>query len=383
MLVLFMLVGSGVGPAGAAAPQWTIFPSPNEGDDENGFADVARIPGTQRFWAVGYGTDLFEDTPERTIIARWNGAAWKRIESLNVGEQDNRLFGVTARSPSDAWAVGSREDPGGVSKTLIEHWDGTSWTVVPSPNAGAAGNANTLRAVKAFSGADAWAVGESTSNGTLTLHWDGAVWTKVPAPDVAGFQCRLNAITGVPGSGRRFAVGECQDQAGVERALIERWNGTAWTIVPAPSEGSSSFLTDITAVSGHELWAVGATRPEGSVNDLHTLTMRWNGSSWTVIASPSASAPVDRTVLLGVTTVPGSSTLWTVGYATDLAGGTRPFSEFWDGAGWTVVPTGAGLPGIAESFSDVAAAGPRDVWAVGGWFDPDVERAFTLVEHYA
>ena len=31
----------------------------------------------------------------------------------------------------------------------------------------------------------------------------------------------------------------------------------------------------------------------------------------------------------------------------------------------------------------VAATGPTDVWAVGAWFDPDLERLFTLAEHYA
>ena len=168
---------------------------------------------------------------------------------------------MSVRSGSNAWAVGSAEDPAEVPKTLIEHWNGHAWTVVPSPNEGGAADENHLSDVRAFSATDVWAVGGSTSNGTLTMHRDAAGWSIVPAPDVAGRHCSLAAVTGVPGSSRRFAVGSCMDQAtGDSRTLIERWDGTGWTIVPSPAPGVSSTLTDVVAVSGHELWAVGDSR---------------------------------------------------------------------------------------------------------------------------
>ena len=136
---------------------------------------------------------------------------------------------------------------------------------MPSPNEGGAADENHLSDVRAFSATDVWAVGDSTSNGTLTMHRDAAGWSIVPAPDVAGRQCSLAAITGVPGSSRRFAVGSCVDQAtGDSRTLIERWNGTGWTIVPSPAPGVSSTLTDVVAVSGHELWAVGGVARPGT-----------------------------------------------------------------------------------------------------------------------
>ncbi len=45
-LAVALFVAVVAGPAAAAVPQWKIVPSPNVGDDENGFADIARIPGT-------------------------------------------------------------------------------------------------------------------------------------------------------------------------------------------------------------------------------------------------------------------------------------------------------------------------------------------------
>ena len=384
-LAVALFIGVVAGPAAAAEPQWRIIPSPNVGDDENGFGDIARIPGTKRFWAVGSWTDIFEWTPDRTLIARWNGYAWTRIASPNVGDQDNELSAVSVRSGSNAWAVGSVEDPAAVPKTLIEHWDGHAWTVVPSPNEGGAADENHLWDVRAFSATDVWAVGDSTANGTLTMHRDAGGWSIVPAPDVAGRQCSLAAVTGVPGSSRRFAVGSCVDPAtGDSRTLIERWNGTGWTIVPSPAPGVSSTLTDVVAVSGHELWAVGDSRASGLPGPTTGLTIRWNGHGWSEVASPSAPPPVGETHLLGASVVPGTSTLWAVGYT--WAGSTgeyRVFSEFWDGTGWSIVPTAPGLPGVAEFFSAVAATGPTDVWGVGAWFDPDLERLFTLTEHYA
>ncbi len=102
------------------------------------------------------------------------------------------------------------------------------------------------------------------------------------------------------------------------------------------------------------------------------------------MASPSAPPPFDETTLFGVSVVPGTSTLWAVGSTRSRSTGeNRVFSEFWDGTGWSIVPTAPGLPGVAEFFSAVAATGPTDVWAVGAWFDPDLERLFTLTEHYA
>ena len=65
--------------------------------------------------------------------------------------------GVAATSATSAWAVGQLLDPSGTDTTLIQHWDGTSWTVVPSPNTSAPDN--ILESVAVTSATDAWAVG--------------------------------------------------------------------------------------------------------------------------------------------------------------------------------------------------------------------------------
>ena len=68
-------------------------------------------------------------------------------------------------SPSDAWAVGFYQDTG-LDQTLIEHWDGSAWTVVPSPNV--AEFDNVLNAVRAKSATDIWAVERASRPASTT-----------------------------------------------------------------------------------------------------------------------------------------------------------------------------------------------------------------------
>jgi hypothetical protein len=114
--------------------------------------------------------------------------AWTGVQQPpSPGNGNNDLSGVTVITPCNAWAVGT-DINGGQAQTLIEHWNGASWTVVPSLNPG--DRANSLFGVRAVSANVAWAVGSSTDSNTgtttLILHWDGFGWTRVSSPDFTG-----------------------------------------------------------------------------------------------------------------------------------------------------------------------------------------------------
>jgi hypothetical protein len=96
----------------------------------------------------------------RTLTEHWNGTNWSVIASPNPGNVSfNKLLGVTAISTSNVWAVGYYQSDSGAVQTLVEHWNGTSWSVVASPNS--ASTINQLFAVAAVSATDIWAVGTS------------------------------------------------------------------------------------------------------------------------------------------------------------------------------------------------------------------------------
>src|SRR5215471_12554368 len=87
-----------------------------------------------------------------------------------------RLNGITALSAASAWAVGA-SDQGPLR--LIRHvvrWDGRAWRVVPAPGGG------DLYGVAAISAADAWAVGYAPGNKALIEHWNGTAWSRVASP---------------------------------------------------------------------------------------------------------------------------------------------------------------------------------------------------------
>jgi len=77
---------------------------------------------------------------------------------------------VAAVSANNSWAAGYYFNSGGIPRTLIEHWNGTSWKVVPSPNVGP--NDNLLNGVARIPGSsNVWAVGyyiSSSRSRTLT-----------------------------------------------------------------------------------------------------------------------------------------------------------------------------------------------------------------------
>ena len=151
---------------------------------------------TNDIWAVGW---IDYSNNSTTQIQHWDGTQWNVTASPNVGTGPNQLNGVVALSDSDVWAVGSsiaKPDTGieYANQTLIEHWDGTAWTVVPSPNINYGGQArdNILQGIVAVSPTDLWAFGSVDSNPgsesdylliTLVLHWDGTSWTVAPSPN--------------------------------------------------------------------------------------------------------------------------------------------------------------------------------------------------------
>src|SRR5439155_2389965 len=123
-------------------------------------------------WAVGYYSD---GSTFRTLTEHWDGATWSVVPNPGTGH----LNDVAAISSNDVRAVGGYYNGGG---TFTMHWDGTQWSVVSSPNPG---GYSELWGVTAISSNDVWAVGwySSGAQHSLTMHWDGSTWSVVPSPN--------------------------------------------------------------------------------------------------------------------------------------------------------------------------------------------------------
>jgi len=286
---------------------WTSMLSGSSLNQNSYFSGVAAAPGA-RPWAVGNSST--STGPHAFIQAPKNGV-WRAVPSPDPGgpgHDNSALNGVAATSAKNAWAVGDYT-PGTATLTLIEHWDGTAWRQLPTPDPSSTGN--VLHGIAATSAKNAWAVGWITNSQgaaqTLILHWNGSSWSRSRSQNPGGSANNnfLQAVAAASASDA-WAVGNAYT-TGFAQPLIEHWNGTAWESVPAPSPSPAmpGFLTGVTVISARDAWAVGSY----GFADQHTLIEHWNGSAWHQVRSPS---PGLSAVLIGVASF--RTSLWAVGY---------------------------------------------------------------------
>ncbi len=316
----------------------------------NAFQNPASVvcPTAEQCLAVGGYQYTTESQP---LFERWNGIAWSYGTTpylFPMGSFQHQLNDIACNSASDCWAVGSTYN--GIGQTLIEHWNGSSWQVVPPPSLGGV-ETSLLRGVTCTSVTDCWAVGGYKSNDIfqpLIEHWNGISWATVPSPNVTQAGAILQDIT-CPSASDCWAVGYYTPNA-VLQPLIERWDGTAWSITPSPSLGTSTQLNDITCTSASQCWAVGYQNNAGVAQ---TLILGWDGNSWQLVASPNSSD--GGGILNGVTCVSPTQC---------RAVGTKDLIAQWDGNSWSLAPFfNAG--NLFRNYESVACASDSHCWAIG------------------
>ena len=245
---------------------WALEPGPSM---SGGYLQGVAAVSTSDVWAVGLNFAAVNET----VAEHWNGSTWIRVSTPDPGSEDNSLEGVAAVAANDVWAVGWFGAPSGNDQTLVLHWNGTTWSIVPSPNVGS--ETNRLFGVTAAGPTDLWAVGEYYVSGqsrTLAMRWDGSTWTVSPTPSkVPGTNRLLEAA--VAANGQVWAVGYYEDARAHSFPISLRWDGATWTLFKGTlTAGSTGSFRDVAASPDGDLWAVGQFR--GSSGTDKTLTER-------------------------------------------------------------------------------------------------------------
>jgi hypothetical protein len=294
-------------------------------------------------WAVG---NRYVSGRRVPLIEHWNGHSWAVTPSPRIkGFTDaaTELQGVAANSASDAWAVGFREVPTGRrSRTLIEHWDGRHWRIQPSPNM--TDGRNDLHAVTVISSHDVWAVGgwipaETGDWRQLILHWDGRAWTIVRT-SLTGELVSASAAA----DGGVWAGGY---DSGTNAVVVHEVGGT-WNV--ANTSRGGDFVASITAIPPHDVWAVGDT------GAAHPFALHWDGTKWQTMRT---AAPISSS--LRATAGSSSKDVWAFGWRISSKYKFIPYIEHWDGKQWLL----SRAP-IAESDLVASIALSRtNVWAIG------------------
>jgi hypothetical protein len=212
-------------------------------------------------------------------LAHWNGAAWSPVTlPLPANANSNTtLNAISADGPGDVWIVGTFLDSAtGQNETFSEHFNGTTRTVVPMPPV-TSSNINAFfqfNGIKANSPSDVWAVGDSgvvdvPGSQTLIEHFNGTAWSIVPSPS-PGSIAMLSGVTTSNATNNVWAVG-ADTPAGTSgrQTLTLNWNGTAWHVVSSPNPGSTDGVGAVATNPGAAIvWAVGESGPAGSFNPL-------------------------------------------------------------------------------------------------------------------
>jgi hypothetical protein len=199
---------------------WTnvTVPQPTNSNFASDF-DAISADGRSDAWVVG--TYMLEVNPSdfatETYTLHWNGTVWSAVLMPLVPgtnpDNEFRFSSIKANSPTDVWAVGDSFNAAvnGSGKTLIEHWNGTAWSIVPSPSPG--NNANLTGVTTSNASNNVWAVGYDTVPGTtqlqtLTLNWNGTAWVTVASPNASTGSSVLDSVSTTPGAAIVQAVGD-------------------------------------------------------------------------------------------------------------------------------------------------------------------------------
>lgn len=349
--------------ARASYEGWEIVSTPNASSSNNYLLGVSAV-AEDDVWAVGWFISGGSPS-DQTLIQHWKDNTWSIVTSPNPGTSQNRLFSVAAIASNNVWAVGEKNDGFDPYRTLIVHWNGTSWTDVASPNQGS--GQNSLHGISAVAEDDIWAVGSYIADGlyhTLIEHWNGRSWSITPSPNPG---TAFNAHRGVAGisSDDAWAVGQYASNEG-GRSLTQHWKNSTWNAISTPNQGGASNLTAVAAIATNDVWAVGGYFPDSCWFCIQTLTMHWNGSQWTIVSSPNLGPsysefhsvhPLD------------SDYVWAVGAGSN-GGSVRTLTEYWNGTEWNIVQSPNQGPGNNALYGVGATPGTwaetnGTVWAVG------------------
>jgi hypothetical protein len=315
--------------------------------------------------AVGY---YYNGSPYQTLIESWNGSDWSIVPSPNPSGGYNYLNGVSCISSTDCVAVGAYFDSAADRglQTLVETWNGTEWSITPSPDQSSSDN--ELQSISCTRSTECIAVGWGTS--ALIESWNGTSWSIVPSPSAGillGVSCSRSTSCKAVGSR------ESSKPAKPELTVVDSWNGTTWSSNSSPNPGESNSLNSVSCASSVSCIAVGTYAyggPPGS------LIESWNGTAWSVDSAAGKGSFGNG--LGGVSCISSADCVAVGDYFTnenETRGET--LVESWDGRAWNVTlsPNKAG----ANYLSNVSCISSTVCFAVG---DHDKTRTVgrTLIE---
>jgi hypothetical protein len=341
----------------SGASAWSVVPTPNpKGSLVDGLSWVSC---TSAKFCIAVGDSTTSSTAVVTLAERWNGTAWSVVPTPHPkGSTRSVLSGVSCTSVTFCIAIGASS-----LGPLAERWNGKTWAIQAIPKQGA---------LSRISCPSAWAciaVGNSDGS-TLAERWNGTTWAIQATPNrgpLSGVSCTsASACT---------AVGLYVNSAGDVLTLAERWNGKTWGVQATPNPPADgnlpySALNGVSCTSASACTAVGYS-DNNSLGYPLPLAERWNGATWAIQATPNLSDLNDG-MLNGVSCTSASACTAIGYYGQDPTGGDfeGTLAEGWNGKTWAMqsIPSpSGGSDGQSELFG-VSCTSAAACTAVGDYY---------------
>jgi hypothetical protein len=371
--------------SGASAP-WTIQPSPNPTGSVSASLNAVACPKATVCMAVG---DYFlkSGSPiafaERSVGASWAIASIPEDPNVDASE----LTGISCPDAHSCTAVGytvSSSVNATHVRALIEQWDGTTWTMESFARPIGASWAE-FSSVSCSNPRSCLAVGgfiRNQINGQeqpLTEQWNGSSWSVLATPNPHAENG--SSLTGVD----CLSPNDCEVQGAFDYADVDQsvfaslWNGSTWASQTQVNPGGQDSNSDnaISCTSSQACTSVGTWTNIGALG----LAQTWNGTTWRRQSVPvPARSQVDN--LFGVSCV-GGSACTAVGDSADNLNDYPDvaMAQQWDGSEWDIVPVPDPPGAMGTSLSGVSCATPTSCIAVGG--SSNGTTGNTLIEKYA
>jgi hypothetical protein len=307
-------------------------------------------------WAVG---DTLVNGYAQSLAERRKGTRWAIVPMPRISGRSVYLNSVEAAGAGDVWAVGSSEPPGvdpedtdAGSQRLIEHWNGYRWSIVPGVKALPRGE---VFGVSADSPRDVWAVGWEGKWGwghttPLVERWNGSVWKRMPNPP------GMDQITAQDQNGpltyEIVTISATDVWVASTFGALDHWNGKSWTGYSSPggNEGSA-YLYGLAASSSKDVWSAGYSYVDQD-NPYLSLASRWFGDSWGAVNTIDPTS--ENNVFQAVADI-SPSDVWVIGYDDNGL-----LAERFDGTRFRVVPMAPSQAGFVAADSNSST-----VWTVG------------------
>lgn len=374
------------GAPSASAETWSIQTTPNAtGAEHSALYDIDC--GEDKFEltaCTSVGMQTASGGTTSPYAQRWNGTSWaNQTPVAPEGATAGELQSVDCLGELICYAAGSYVS-GGTTKALVESWNSftSKWSMLTTPNPEGASAA--FKGISCTTGIVCSAVGYSVNSKTgkktvFAIVLKESKWTiqEIPEPEGAfsselhGVDCRSSTYCIAVGSYTLVS-------GGPQWAMSATWNGTSWTLrtVTKPTESKGSTLLDVSCLEVSECRAVGGYRNSSNVQV--SLVERWNGTTWSVQSSENPVGSTN-TVFQGISADVGE---WVAVGDWNNGKVWQPMAQETSFISWTLdtTPTPAGA--TFSLLEGVACAGwePEPSCLAVGWYTDSGGKNKTLGE---